>query len=86
MALQEFIREVPGSNSSSRVYVGYPTSWCWLGGGNIWCFVLLGYGALERVLAGARVLLCTVLVGWDGVRAGGGGGAMHGASWVEACA
>ena len=41
------------------------------------------------MLAGARVLPCTVLVGWEGVRAGGGGGgggAMHGASWVEACA
>ena len=43
------------------------------------------FRALERVLAGARVLPCTVLVGWEGVRAGGGG-AMHGAGWVEACA
>ena len=38
------------------------------------------------MLSGARVLPCTVLVGWEGVRAGGGGCAMHGASWVEACA
>ena len=57
------------------------------GSGGIRCYVLWIYGALERVLAGARVLPCTVLVGWEGVRAGGGGGgAMHGASWVEACA